>query len=141
MGGMKGNTGNYKNYTVTAVYHHPDYYDVRNTSNFNIEREDNISFVVDKVTMDNRTVSIDANLVEGDGDNVVGTNVVGVKVNGITLTDENGKPVLFNATNGKVDVDFKLPDNVKEVKNWGKYICSLTKLKNDSKGFSPYLNM
>ena len=117
MGGMKGNTGNYKNYTVTAVYHHPDYYDVRNTSNFNIEREDNISFVVDKVTMDNRTVSIDANIVEGDGDNVVGTNVVGVKVNGITLTDENGKPVLFNATNGKVDVDFKLPDNVKEVKN------------------------
>ena len=31
--------------------------------------------------------------------------------------------------------------NVKEFKNWGKYICSLTKLKNDSKGFSPYLNM
>ncbi|RAP54191.1 MAG: hypothetical protein BZ137_03560, partial [Methanosphaera sp. rholeuAM130] len=117
MGGMKGNTGNYKNYTITAVYHHPDYYDVRNTSNFNIEREDNISFVVDDVTIDNRTVSIDANLVEADGDNLVGTNVVGVKINGLTLMDENGKPVLFNATNGVVDIDFKLPDNVKEVKN------------------------
>ena len=31
--------------------------------------------------------------------------------------------------------------NVKEFKNWGKYICSLMKLKNDSKGFSPYLNV
>ncbi|MDO5825623.1 MAG: carboxypeptidase regulatory-like domain-containing protein [Methanosphaera sp.] len=117
MGGMKGNTGAYKNYTVTAVYHHPDYYDVRNTSNFNIEREDNVSFVVDDVKIDNRTVSIDANLVEADGDNLVGTNVVGVKINGLTLMDENGKPVLFNATNGVVDIDFKLPDNVKEVKN------------------------
>ena len=31
--------------------------------------------------------------------------------------------------------------NVKEAKNWFKYICALTKFKNDSKGFSPYLNV
>ena len=31
--------------------------------------------------------------------------------------------------------------NVKEAKNWFKYICALTKFKNDSKGFSPNLNV
>jgi hypothetical protein len=67
--------------------------------------------------MDNRTVSIDAKLVEPDGNNLAGTNVVGVKINGLTLMDKNGKPVLFEAKNGVVDVDFKLPDNVREVKN------------------------
>jgi protocatechuate 3,4-dioxygenase beta subunit len=116
MGGIKSN-GAYKNYTVTAVYHHPDYYDVRNTSNFNIERAYDVSFDVDDVSLDNRTVSISGNLVESDGDNLVGTNVIGVKVNGLTLKDKDGKPVLFNSTDGKFDIDFKLPDNVKEVKN------------------------
>ncbi|RAP54187.1 MAG: hypothetical protein BZ137_03605, partial [Methanosphaera sp. rholeuAM130] len=117
MGGMKSNTGQYKDYNITAEYYHPDYYDVTNNSVFNINRADNVTFKVNNLGIVNRTLNVEADLVDKDGDNLVGENIVAVKINGLTLKDDEGNVITYPVKNGKVDLDIPLPDTFKEIKN------------------------
>ena len=95
--------GSTRNYTVEAVYNNTLFYrDVRNTTDFNVERSIvNVNF--ESTTVKNNVLSVKAKFTDYEGNNLVGTNKICIKINGITYK-EDGQTKYFYVDDGDIDI-------------------------------------
>lgn len=100
-------------YTVTAKYINNEYNTAVDDTEFTVAREQiKINFINTTIDMENKKLSIKANITTNDGEFVKNTNKYCVKVNGITLKDDEGNTLYFNAVNGQIDLkDLNIKEN------------------------------
>lgn len=111
--------GNLRSYTVTAVYANDIFYpDTRNITAFSVEKSPiNIQFGEVVINNATKTLSIKGNITDYNNNLLVGTNKVCVKVNGVTIKDENNKTIYYTVNNGNIDLSNINVSNFKKYNN------------------------
>ena len=94
-----------RNYTVEAVYADKIYQETKNTTVFHVEKSD-ISIDINNVSVSktDKTMNVTAKILDYQGNFVVGTNKICLKVNGVTLKDENNQTIYYTINNGVIDL-------------------------------------
>ncbi|MDO5821821.1 carboxypeptidase-like regulatory domain-containing protein [Methanosphaera sp.] len=94
-----------RNYTVEAVYADKIYQETKNTTVFHVEKSD-ISIDINNVSISktDKTMNVTAKILDYQGNFVVGTNKICLKVNGVTLKDENNQTIYYTINNGVIDL-------------------------------------
>ena len=92
-----------RNYTVEAVYADKIYQETKNTTVFHVEKSD-ISIDINNVSVSktDKTMNVTAKILDYQGNFVVGTNKICLKVNGVTLKDENNQTIYYTINNGVI---------------------------------------
>ena len=107
-----------RTYSVMAVFGSGSYNPgVYNTTNLSVERSP-VSFINNNVTLNAKTkeMTIKSDLVDYHNNSLKGINTLSVKVNGLTY-QINNQTVLYNVTDGKVDINLILPYNANKIRN------------------------
>jgi hypothetical protein len=106
-----------KYYNVTAVFGNEEYNTVQNSTQFSVNRS-NIKFKNTNVTLNKSSnrVSIKSDIVDYHNNLLKGKNTLCVKFNDLTYKIDN-KTVYYQAVNGKVNINIKLPYNVDKISN------------------------
>ena len=106
-----------RNYTVEAVYADKIYQETKNTTVFHVEKSD-ISIDINNVSVSktDKTMNVTAKILDYQGNFVVGTNKICLKVNGVTLKDENNQTIYYTINNGVIDLK-NIISPVKNVNN------------------------
>ena len=94
-----------RNYTVEAVYADKIYQETKNTTVFHVEKSD-ISIDINNVSISktDKTMNVTAKILDYQGNFIVGTNKICLKVNGVTLKDENNQTIYYTINNGVIDL-------------------------------------
>ena len=94
-----------RNYTVEAGYADKIYQETKNTTVFHVEKSD-ISIDINNVSVSktDKTMNVTAKILDYQGNFVVGTNKICLKVNGVTLKDENNQTIYYTINNGVIDL-------------------------------------
>lgn len=111
--------GNLRSYTVTALYINDIFYpNTRNVTAFSVEKSPiNIQFGKVVINNNTKTLSIKGNITDYNNNLLVGTNKVCVKVNGVTIKDENNKTIYYTVNNGNIDLSNISVSNFKKYNN------------------------
>ena len=107
-----------KTLKITVLYSLNNYGRIETTNYCTLSSEKlNTSIVFDNIIWTNKSVHLQGNIITKYlNRNAVGKNILCIKLNSITLKDSNNKPIKFEVNDGKIDIEFKIPDNYKSDK-------------------------
>ena len=106
-----------KNYTISAYYYGYEQY---LTSNANttifIEKSETIMQIINTKIEDNK-IYINATLKDKNGNLLVGTNKISLKINDMTLKDDQQKTIILESKNGILNTVINLPKSLQTAKS------------------------
>ncbi len=92
---------------VTAVYSNKNFDRLENDTYFNITKT-TPKFNISSVKLTTNSIRVKGKLVDSYGHYVSGVNTIVIKINSLTIKNENNKPQVFVVSNGVIDIDYTL---------------------------------